>query len=74
MVRPVDSLRQIGYVKAPRAERMAEQLDTGDMRVTRAYVRSFYAPPVYAPRVSLVIEAVVSKPAAGMRPRSGRRG
>jgi hypothetical protein len=53
---------QIGYVRAARAVRLAERLDDGSITVTRAFVRSFYAPAGRDhPRVSLTIEVTETR-------------
>ena len=50
--------KKVGYVKAPRAGKWAALLDDGSMQVTRAIVRSFYAPDDndYWPRISLEVD------------------
>ena len=54
---------QIGYVKAPRADHLAPRLDSGEYRVVRAFVVSFYAPKEKEhPRVSIEIEVEVNPP------------
>ncbi len=48
---------QIGYIKAARADSWAAKIDSGEMKVRRAYVRSLYAPQGREhPRVSLTID------------------
>lgn len=47
----------IGYIQAGRADHLAPRLDSGEYKVSRAYVKSFYAPPgLNHPRVSVEIE------------------
>jgi hypothetical protein len=54
----IKTWRQIGYIKAARADRLATQLDDGSLIINKATVRSFNAPSGREhPRVSLEIEA-----------------
>ena len=48
-------MRQIGYIKAPAADKLAKRID-GGLQIA-AFVSSFYAPPGRDhPRVSLTLE------------------
>lgn len=52
----VKKRRHIGYIKADRAAKLAPQLDAGALRVSSAYVTSFFAPSDQEhPRVSITI-------------------
>ncbi|MDO9357893.1 MAG: HIRAN domain-containing protein [Polaromonas sp.] len=58
----------IGYIQADRADHLAPRLDSGEYKLVRAYVKSFYAPPdVNHPRVSVEIEVDVNDPAKKTR-------
>jgi hypothetical protein len=52
----------IGYIKAGTAKQMAPKIDTGTLRIERAFVRSFYLPESdddeRQPHVSLCLEVV----------------
>lgn len=53
----VETREQIGYIKAGRAEGLAEKIDSGAITVVGAFVKSFHAPPEeHVPRVSLTIQ------------------
>lgn len=47
---------KIGYIKATRAENLAQKMDDGSIKIVKAQVRSFHAPStVKVPRVSLTV-------------------
>ncbi|MBJ2155289.1 HIRAN domain-containing protein [Variovorax sp. IB41] len=53
----------IGYIQADRADQLAPKMDSGESRVIRAYVKSFYAPSGREhPRVSVEIEIETAEP------------
>lgn len=53
----VKTREKIGFIKAPRAQGLAEKMDSGQIRILGAHVRSFYAPAdMKVPRVSLVLQ------------------
>lgn len=53
----------IGYIQATRADRLAPRLDSGEYKLVRANVTSFYAPPgLNHPRVSVEIVVDAAEP------------